>query len=142
MQLLISTPLHLFLLDTANGQISNLRSGDGYYYGITFKDGVVVTTHTGGYMQYFCANARPWITLNSLVQAHQAEWVDGNVLVANTGRNCLSVFDSNGLFCRDVFLNSNHWDDKDANRKGNHFNSVHREGDHIYLLMLRSLESL
>jgi hypothetical protein len=134
MQLLISTPLHLLLYDTDNGQSSTLRSGDGYYFGITFKEGMVVTTHTGGYLQYFSSHAKPRITVPHLVQPHQIEWVEGNILVANTGRNCLSVFDHDGSFCRDVYLNTIRLDDKDRNREGNHFNSVHREGDRIYIV--------
>lgn len=134
MHLLISTPLHLLLLDPVSEQYSILRSGDGYYFGITFKEGTVVLTHTGGYLQYFRSHAKPWMTISNLVQPHQVEWVDGNVLVANTGRNCLSVFDSDGLFCKDVYLNSIRWDDKDKNREGNHFNSIHRDGDRIYLV--------
>ena len=134
MHLLISTPLHLFLYDTDKGQISTLRSGDGYYFGITFKNGIVVTTHTGGYLQYFSSHTRPRITLPHLVQPHQIEWVEDHILVANTGRNCISVYDDRGSFCRDVYLNSIQWDDKDRNREGNHFNSVHRIGDRIYVV--------
>ena len=134
MHLLICTPLHIFVFDPATSQITTLRSGDGYYYGITFKDGTIVTTHSGGYLQYFNSHARSWLTTNQLVQPHQAEWVDGNILVANTGMNCLSIFNADGLFCRNVFLNSIHWDDKNKNRKGNHFNSVHRVADQIYLV--------
>jgi hypothetical protein len=134
MHLLLCTPLHILLFNPVTSQISTLRSGDGYYYGVTFKEGTIVTTHTGGYLQYFNSHARSWLTTNQLVQPHQAEWIDGNILVANTGKNCLSVFDDNGLFCRNVFLNSIHWDDKNTNRKGNHFNSVHRVEDQIYLI--------
>jgi hypothetical protein len=134
MQLLICTPLHLFLFDPATNQISPLRSGDGYYFGITFKDRTVVITHTGGYLQFFNSHAKPWLTTSHLVQPHQAEWVDGNILVANTGKNCLSVFDSDGQFSRDIYFNSIRRDDKDSNRAGNHFNSVHRAGDKIYVV--------
>jgi hypothetical protein len=134
MQLLISTPLHLFLLDPATGQISCLRSGDGYYYGITAKEGTVVLTHTGGYLQYFHDQAKPQITIKNLVQPHQVEWIDENVIVANTGRNCLSVFDEKGNFIKDIYLNSIREDDKEKNRQGNHFNSVHREGNRIYVV--------
>jgi hypothetical protein len=134
LHLLISTPLHLLLLDPVSEQYSILRSGDGYYFGITFKEGTVILTHSGGYLQYFRPHAKPWMTISNLGQPHQVEWVDENILVANTGRNCISVFDSEGLFCKDVYLNSIRWDDKDRNREGNHFNSIHREGDRIYVV--------
>jgi hypothetical protein len=134
MQLLISTPLHLFLLNPATGQTSTIRSGDGYYYGLTAGNGKVVLTHNGGYLQYFRSNVRPLKTINHLIQPHQVEMVGDQVVVANTGRNCLSVFDGNGNFVKDVYLNSIRFDDKEKNRLGNHFNSVHRQGSKMYLV--------
>jgi hypothetical protein len=134
MQLLISTPLHLLLLDPITRETSTIRSGDGYYYGITVKNHQIVLTHTGGYLQYFHDRTKPCMTVSNLVQPHQVEWIDDKVVVANTGRNCLSIFDAVGNFCEDVYLNSIHFDDKEKNRSGNHFNSVHREGDKIYVV--------
>ena len=134
MQLLISTPLHLLLLDPETRQTSVLRSGDGYYYGITAKDHRVVLTHTGGYLQYCAPNARTRRTISTLNQPHQAEWIDDTVVVANTGRNCLSLFDADGNFLKDVYMNSIRVDDKEKNRSGNHFNSVHRLKDRLYVV--------
>lgn len=134
MKILVSTPLHILLVDPATGQISPLRSGDGYYYGITAGEGGVVLTHNGGYLQYFRRHTKPRRTINHLIQPHQVEMVNEQVLVANTGRNCISVFDKGGKFTKDVYMNSIRFDDKEKNRLGNHFNSVHRQGNKIYLV--------
>ncbi len=134
MQLLISTPLHLIMLDPATGKIIPVRSGDGYYYGITSKNGRIVLTHSNGCLKYFSLRSHPRGTVNHLIQPHQVEWIDDHLLVANTGKNCLSLFDANGKLCRDVYLNAIRSDDKGKNRLGNHFNSVHRQGDKIYVV--------
>ena len=93
MYLLVSTPLHIFLVDPFGHKVDILRTGDGYYYGITFKDGAIILTHTGGYLQYFQKNHRARATIDHLIQPHQLEWVEDKVLVSNTGKNCISVFD-------------------------------------------------
>jgi hypothetical protein len=134
MPLIISTPLQIFLLDEISKKISIQRSGDGYYFGITHRDDVIVLSHSGGYLQYFRKNAKPTRTIKHLYQPHQIEWVEDKILVANTGRNCISVYNASGHLERDVYLNEVHWDDKNANRKGNHFNSVHKFGDTVYVV--------
>lgn len=132
--LLVSTPLHIFLVEPFEHEVSILRSGDGYYYGITYHSGNVVLTHTGGYLQYFKHSEPIKATSNHLIQPHQAEWVDNQIIVANTGKNCISVFDVDGNLLRDVYPNEIRWDDKDSGRIGNHFNSVHRVNDQIFLV--------
>lgn len=133
MLLLVSTPLHILLVNAASGETSTLRTGDGYYYGITYKPGSLVLSHSGGYLGYFDGDS-PRYTCDHLIQPHQIEWIDDQILVANTGRNCLSVFDGKGQLIRDVYLNDVHWDDKDKGREGNHFNSVHRSGERVYVV--------
>lgn len=134
MQLLVSTPLHILLVNPFENQSKILRTGDGYYYGITFKDGVIALTHSGGYLQYFRKYQKPLETINHLIQPHQVEWIEDKILVSNTGKNCISVFDEDGHLLRDVYLNEIKWDDKDAGRKGNHFNSVHKIENRIVIV--------
>jgi hypothetical protein len=134
MLLLISTPLHILLVDVESKQVSTLRSGDGYYYGISYQNETFVLSHTGGYLQYFGAGKKATRTENHLLQPHQVEWIDNYVLVANTGRNCVTVFDERGSLCNDIYLNDIRWDDKDRGRFGNHFNSVHRFGEKVYVV--------
>jgi hypothetical protein len=134
MQLLVTTPLQVLMVDPANGHTSILRAGDGYYFGLTHHAGTIVLSHSGGYLQYFNRNRRPVQSIDHLIQPHQIEWVGDTVLVTNTGRNCLSVFDAQGNLSRDVYLNEVRWDDKDRGRLGNHFNSVHKVGESIYVV--------
>ncbi|MBU0512078.1 MAG: hypothetical protein KKD28_02385 [Chloroflexi bacterium] len=134
MFLLVSTPLQILLVNSASGQTSVLRAGDGYYYGITYKEGTLVLSHSGGYLGYYNERDAPIHTTDHLIQPHQIEWVDDKVLVANTGKNCISVFDEKGHLCRDVYLNEICWDDKNKGRMGNHFNSVHKSSDRIYVV--------
>lgn len=134
MKLIVSTPLQILLVDPFTKETTVLRAGDGYYYGITNKNGTIVLTHSGGYLQYFPQEQKTVHTPNQLIQPHQVEWVDDLILVANTGKNCLSVYDPNGNFSRDVYLNDIRWDDKDAGRKGNHFNSVHLTGSTLHVV--------
>ncbi len=132
MLLLVSTPLHILLVDPVSGRSSTVRTGDGYYYGITYKEGTMVLSHSGGNLGYFGQHAHR--TINHLIQPHQVEWIEDKVVVSNTGKNCLSVFDERGEFTRDVYLNDIHWDDKEKGRSGNHFNSVHRHGERVYVV--------
>jgi hypothetical protein len=134
MQLLISTPLQILVVNPATKHSSILRAGDGYYFGITHKDGTIVLSHSGGYLQYYDPENRPVITRRHLIQPHQIEWIEDKVLVTNTGRNCLSVFDDHGKFCHDIYFNEVRWDDKNGKRSGNHFNSVHRIGERIFVV--------
>jgi len=83
---------------------------------------------------YFNIDISPVYTVDHLTQPHQIEWVDDKILVANTGKNCISVFDGNGNLLRDVYLNEIRWDDKDKGREGNHFNSVHKSGEQVYVV--------
>jgi hypothetical protein len=59
--------------------------------------------------------------------------IDDQVLVANTGKNCLSLFDGSGNHLREIFLNEVRYQTKYGDRSGNHFNSVHSSGDRVYV---------
>jgi len=133
MDLLISTPLQILLVDSSTGHSSIIRSGDGYYFGITSKDGTIVLTHSAGYLQYFNGKTKPIRTKDHIFNAHQIEWIDDRVVAANTGRNCLSVFDSNANWIRDVFFNEIRINNK-KKKIGNHFNSVHKIGNQIFVV--------
>lgn len=134
MSLLVSTPMQIFLVDENSNNISIQRSGDGYYFGITHRKNVVVLSHSGGYLQFFRKNSKPFFTEKHLYQPHQIEWSENKILVTNTGRNCISVFNENGMLEQDIYLNEIRWDDKNVNRKGNHFNSVHKYGENVYVV--------
>ncbi|MCB9135604.1 MAG: hypothetical protein H6636_09265 [Anaerolineales bacterium] len=134
MKLLISTPLQIFLFDPLTREFSVIRAGDGYYYGITFKNDIIALSHSGGYLQIFESGRKTIQTVHHVIQPHQLEWVDDSILAANTGKNCISEYDTRGNLIRDVYLNEIRWDDKDAGRKGNHFNTVHLSRGKIYVV--------
>lgn len=130
--LLISTPMHILFLDPVSGINKSIRSGDGYYYGMTHKDGTMVLSHSEGYLGIYGNEVKR--TKSHLIQPHQLEWVEDKILVTNTGKNCISVFDEHGELIRDVYLNDVRWDDKDQGRQGNHFNSVHYKDGVVYII--------
>lgn len=132
MLLLVSTPLQIFLIDTISGEVSTLRAGDGYYYGISSSKDSIVLTHFGGYLKYYHGEDQ-LKSVDYLEDPHQVEWVENSLLVANSGRNCVSVFDPQGNFCQDIFLNQIRVDDK-KNRSGNHFNSVHKTAERLFVV--------
>ncbi|MGL4555436.1 MAG: hypothetical protein ACRC33_30070, partial [Gemmataceae bacterium] len=60
---------------------------------------------------------------------------DDRVLIANTGRNCLTVVRRDDLFYRHVWLDGVRWDRKGPDRQiGLHLNSVHLAGGRLYVL--------
>jgi hypothetical protein len=127
------------MVDASSGKSSILRTGDGYYFGITYKDRVFALSHStfshaSGFIKYYRLGSPPLISSSHSSHPHQIEWVENQVLVVSTGKNCLTVFDQDGRFVRDIYLNDIHWDDKDGDRVGNHFNSVHRAGDIVYVV--------
>lgn len=133
MHVLISTPLQILLLDLNSRTATVVRSGDGYYFGMTHHAGTLVL-NTAGYLQYFRTGAKNAHSLKRLKQPHQIEWVGDRILVADTGNNCLTVFDGQARLVKRVYPNEIREDDKDRGRKGNHFNSVHRVGERIYMV--------
>jgi len=133
MHLLISTPLQILLLDIDSHASTAIRTGDGYYFGITHHQGTMVL-NTAGYLQYFKTREKTKHTHNRLKQPHQIEWVGDLVLVTDTGSNSLAVFDSQARLVKRIYLNEIRQDDKDRGREGNHFNSVHRFGERVYVV--------
>ncbi len=134
MYLAVTTPLHLFFVDLNSLGSSIIRSGDGYYFGVTHKDGVIVLTHSGGYLQFFQKGKTNILSRFVLAQPHQIEFVQDKIVVTNTGYNCLSTFTSEGLWEQNIYLNDIKRDDKNKGILGNHFNTIHKHGDNIYVV--------
>lgn len=133
MHLLVSTPLQILLLDIDSHASTAIRTGDGYYFGITHHQGTVVL-NTAGFLQYFNTQKKTIHTRNRLKQPHQIEWVGEQVLVTDTGSNSLAVFNDQARLLKRIYLNEIRQDDKDRGRAGNHFNSVHRVGERVYVV--------
>ena len=134
MHLLVSTPLQILLVDPLSKKVSVVRTGDGYYYGISHRGNTVVLTHSWGPLGYFAEDDSSWFSKIHLIQPHQVEWVEDKILVANTGRNCLSVFTENGDLFQDIYFNEIRLDDKDHGRFGNHFNSVYKNANKVFVV--------
>lgn len=133
MHLLVSTPLHILLVDLSTGSSTVLRTGDGYYFGITHQQKTFVL-FVAGVLTYFNSSTNPISTKKRLQQAHQIEWVEDKILVTDTGNNSLAIFDSQARFLDRIYFNEIRQDDKDRGRLGNHFNSVHRVEDKVYVV--------
>ena len=149
--LLITTPLQLLLFDPEQGTTKRLRDGDGEYFGVSWDRHGPVLSHSNqdneslrsiedyraapkGTLTFLRPGREPITTAPTLVQPHQIECVDELVLATNTGRNCLTVFGADGALRRHVRLNDVLWDRLDDGATGNHFNSVHRHGDRVYVV--------
>lgn len=151
-RLLVVTPLHLFLFDARSGRLTELRSGDGEYYGLTWMPGAILVGHShvnneellthedfvgsdrgevASYAADGCVLAR---TQRRLLNAHQIEWAHDCLLVVDTGRERLSVYATDGSLIRDVALGDRFWDRGPDGRFGHHFNSVHRSADRVWIV--------
>ncbi len=133
MFLLVTTPLQIILEDVGKKTSSVIRTGDGYYFGISHSQGNFVLV-TARFLQYFSRKTKPFFSKTLMKQAHQIEWVEDKVLVADTGNNSLAVFNNQGKFLERIYFNEIKQDDKDLGRTGNHFNSVHRVRDRVYVV--------
>jgi hypothetical protein len=150
-RLLVATPLHLFLFDAPSGSLTELRSGDGEYYGLTWKRDAMFVAHShvnneeilthedlvtvdGGEVASYAADGHLARTPRRLLLAHQIEWADDRLLVVDTGRERLSIYAADGALIRDVALGDRGWDRGPGDLLGHHFNSVHRSGDRVWVV--------
>lgn len=133
MQLIVTTPLQIILVDLLQKKLSVLRTGDGYYFGISHSRATIVL-NSSKFLLYFPRGKKSQCAGIHLAQPHQIEWVENRVLVADTGNNCVSVFDDQANFINRIFFNEIRRDDKDRGRQGNHFNSVHRVNEKVYVV--------
>jgi hypothetical protein len=152
MRLLVATPLYLLLLDLESGRMSELRSGDGEYYGLTWRPGALLVSHSnvsneelltheqfvgadrGEVASYARDGTVLGRTLRRLLLGHQIEWVEDRLLVVDTGRERLSTYAADGALIRDVALGEQGWDRDPHGGLGHHFNSVHRCGDRVWVV--------
>ena len=68
-----------------------------------------------------------------LLQPHQVECCGDSILVANSGRNCITAFNEERSAVH-YFPTTARWDIGPAERKANHFNSVHVEAGLVYVV--------
>jgi hypothetical protein len=73
-------------------------------------------------------------TPRRLFVAHQIEWSSDRLLVIDTGRERLSVYAANGALIQEVALGDHGWALGPDDRRGHHFNSVHRNGNRVLVV--------
>jgi hypothetical protein len=140
------------LFDSQSGDLTELRCGDGEYYGMTWRRDAVLVGHSRvenegllthedaaaavrGDIAGYAANGRVLAqTPRRLLLAHQIEWTGERLLVIDTGRERLSVYAAEGSLIRDVALGGQDWDHGPRGQLGHHFNSVHRSGDRVWVV--------
>lgn len=101
MRILVSTPLHLLLLqDGIAGYIQSGKQeeGNGNYQGITWNANALFVTSSQDYqyiVRVFNRNLHQAAIMQpgDLHQPHQALWADGKLWVCNTGKNRLECWD-------------------------------------------------
>jgi hypothetical protein len=151
MLLLVTTPSRVLLFDAVLGTTTLLRTGDGEYYGASWNFQALVLSHSGidngalrtwqdyrngvrGFLRFYPRAETFHETRTELLGPHQIECIGDEVLVTNTGRNCISVYNSDGSLVRHVHLTDVLWDRNEDGRTGNHFNSVHLAGDRLWVV--------
>jgi hypothetical protein len=151
-RLLLSTPLYLFLFDLQLNTLTELRSGDGEYYGLTWTpdtlffgrsriDNEAVVTHEqavvadrGDVIGYDTDGQLVATTPRHLLLAHQIEWTDDSLLAVDTGHERICVYAADGSLTRCVALGGLDWDRGPRGLLGHHFNSVHRTKDRVWIV--------
>ncbi len=152
MRLLITTPLHLLLVDADTGTIDEVRSGDGEYFGLSWSSEAIFVSHSrvsneelltheafvaaerGEVASYGRDGELKARTPKRMLLPHQIEWVDDRLLVVDTGRERISAYAEDGHLIRDVALGDVGWDRGADDRMGHHFNGVHRSGERVWVV--------
>lgn len=128
-----------------------LRSGDGEYYGLTWTRDAIFVGHSRinnedlltnadlraagrGEVLGYADNQVLAATPRRLLLAHQIEWSSDRLLVMDTGRERLSTYAANGSLMQDTHLGEHGWALDPDGHRGHHFNSVHRNGDRVWVV--------
>lgn len=149
MDLLVSSASRIIHCNTKTGKKEVVRMNDGEYYGITGDQHKLFTVHTGidsldpyyredysrsvkGYTTRF--GSKPIKSKPELSFPHQIMAYENNLYVANTGKNCLSIYDYDLNLIRDVYPSGKKWDITTDGIKHDHFNSIYIAGSDLYFL--------
>ncbi len=153
MKALVATVNYLLAVDLESGKVNIIEANRPEYYGISWWENsdFFVLSHSGlandsllsvesyinsekGYLSFGKTQTQYFLS-----QPHQIICAPNNwVIATNTGRNCISLYDPNNGFHKDIRINDIHWDrlGKD-NTCGEHFNSVFLKNDRLYVLAHR-----
>lgn len=149
MKLLVTAARWLFHVDTETHEVTPVRVREHGGYGLSWTyDGMTLcTVHdrtdraNWHKMEDYADSEIGSVALgeatriNCLSAPHQALCTPEHIVVANSGRNCITVFRQDDLSYFHHWFDGNRWDRKgDDNPCGSHFNSVCLQGDRLYVL--------
>ncbi|MBA3312126.1 MAG: hypothetical protein M3552_06750 [Planctomycetota bacterium] len=149
MRLFVACTRKLLLVETADRTVEVVEDHRSGYYGVSWTlDGQeLCLSHSNlkaeslNSMEAYMDSDVGSISIGerhapiSTSAPHQLLCTGDEVIVVNTGRNCLTIVDRHTLLFRHVWLDRVRWDRKSiADRCGSHFNSVTRHGDRLYVL--------
>lgn len=157
MKALVATVKYLLLVDLVTYKVKVVESHRPEYYGISWwpNSESLVLSHSAiandslidlatyvhsekGYLSYNNTASPAFLS-----QPHQIICAPNDRIIAtNTGRNCITLFDTNTRFYKDIRVNDVYWDrlsKEDA--CGEHFNSVFLKDNHLYVLAHRFKKS-
>lgn len=153
MKLLMASPLEIFYFDTSSKTKQVIENNRLNYYGITWdSNGFIYLGHTNlqrselgpkndsvNHEKGYISNLLSKQTSDLILAApHQILYSNLNnnyeLLVCNTGRNCITVFDEK-LYSRHLWPNiSKKWDMRNGKKVGFHINSVYAVNGMLYVL--------
>jgi len=153
MKALVATVNYLLFVDLQSGQVKIVESNRPEYYGISWWENsdTLVLSHSGlandslvdiekyihsekGYLSFADQHSTPFLSQPHQLLCAPNQWI----IVTNTGRNCITLYDPTHGFYKDIRINDIYWDrlGKD-NLCGEHFNSVYLKNDRLYVLAHR-----
>lgn len=149
MRLFVACTRKLLLVETEDRSVQVVEDHRSGYYGVSWTlDGQeLVLSHSNlqaetlTSMEAYMDSDLGSISIGSrhgeisTSAPHQLLCTGDEVVVVNTGRNCLTIVDRKTLLFRHVWIDGVRWDRKSlADRCGSHYNSVTRHGDFLYVL--------
>jgi len=151
MNLLVTTPTQIILVDLGKRTTELVRSGDGEYFGMSWNNEVIALTHSNrdshslikpedvsnsplGYIGYYANGNNIIKSEELLIGPHQLMMYQDYIVVTNTGRNAIDVFDLEGKLVRTQFYSGLKWDLTDNGKEGNHINSLYETEGRLYAI--------
>ncbi|WP_237759046.1 hypothetical protein [Legionella birminghamensis] len=149
----MSTVNNILLVDLETRQINIVESGRREYYGISWweNNDQLVLSHSGVEndrmldLESYIHSEKGYLSYNNkqsacfLSQPHQILCAPDNIIIAtNTGRNCISFYNAENGYYKDLRINDIYWDRLGPdNACGEHFNSIFLKRNRLYVLAHR-----
>lgn len=150
MKVLVATVSALLLVDLKTAAVKVVENHRSEYYGISWwpNSDSIVLSHTDfdntrlDSLQNYVNSEKGLLSFGQhpsstfLSDPHQILCApDQQVITTNTGKNCITIYDKNTDFRRDIRINDVPWDRfVTDNPYGEHFNSVFLKNNFLYVL--------